>query len=80
MLFSLLALSDIDLNFYKCLCLENIVIVFVIIHIYVIYTLEDIHLIPASSFPDGVDLTITFVLKIEIDIMKSFCHQEIFFA
>lgn len=43
----------------------------VIIHIYVIYTLEDIHTTPASSFPDGVDLTVTFVLKIKIDIIKS---------
>lgn len=70
MLFSLLALSDIDINSYKCLCLENICIVFVIIHICVIYTLEDIHLTPASLFPDRVDLTITFVLNIDSDIMK----------
>lgn len=70
MLFSLLALSDIDLKFYKCLCLENICIVFVIIHIYVLCTLEDIHITPASSFTDGVDLTVTFVLKIKIDIIK----------
>lgn len=40
----------------------------VIIHIYVIYTLEDIHI--TSSFPDGVDLTVTFVLKIKIYIIK----------